>query len=136
MLHPGTAFMYSADIQRNSWMEITTQLHKAATIRTTTLFLVPQYGVHRHLENKTWYVCNKILHFILTIAVLSTTHISYSGFCPFKSCLMSRVSLLRISIQTFCVNVATALYNSSWQFPNTSFVIQCWMIQQYFHRYL
>jgi putative effector of murein hydrolase len=101
--------MYSAYIQRNSWMEITAQLHKAVTIHTMTSFPVPQYGIHRHLENKTWYVGNKI-HFIVTAAVLSTTHISYSGFSRFDSCLMSRVALLRSCIQTVCVNVATTLY--------------------------
>jgi hypothetical protein len=33
----GTAFMYSADVQRNSWMEITAQLHKQH-----------QYALRRH----------------------------------------------------------------------------------------
>jgi len=130
----GTAFMYSADIQRNNGMEITAQWHKAASIRTTTSFLLPPYVTFRHLESKTWYVYNKIKHFKVTIAVLSTNHSSYSGFSRFESCLMSRASSLRS-----WVKVATALYNSSWRFATTSFVMQYqlhWMVKQNFSCHL
>jgi hypothetical protein len=117
-----------------NWMEITTESHKAASIRTTS-FLIPLYVTLRHLESNSWYVCNDIQHFIATIAVLSTAHSSYSEFSRFESCLMSPVSLLRSCIQSLWVNMATALYNSSWRFPTTSFVVQCqlqWMIKQNF----
>ena len=135
----GTAFMYSADIQRNSGMEITAPLHKAASIRTMTSLLLPPYVTLRHWESKTWYVCINIEHFIVTIAMFSTTHSSYSGFSGFESCLMSRVSLLRSCIQSLRVNVATVFYSSSRRFPTTSFVVQCqlhWMIKQNFSSHL
>lgn len=135
----GTVLMYSADIQRNRGVDITDQSHKAASIRTSKSFMLPPYVKLRHLESKTWYVCSNIEHFKVTIAVLSRTHSSYSGFRRFQNFLMSRVFFLRSCIEFLWVKVATALYNSSWQFQTTSFVMQCqlhWMVKQNFSCHL